>query len=694
MTAHDANEATWYVVRYEEDFLAPVPFAGDPNAPFGADSYPWLSDTVFYDRARHVLELLPEPLDPRRAVRPPPGLAVDVDGTIYRVDPRTGELRIVFCDGSDAKFPCEPQVLARPAGIAIDARGFILVADPAARRVVVLSRTDGGAGAMVELVLAGGMLEPVDVAVGFDGRYFVADRAAGRIEVFDRRGNHAGGFAARNGEGLPALPSPIAVMIDSDGTLLVADATHPRLLRFGTGACNPELAPADQACAVAAALGEPLDDAQLSALAAALAGGDVALEALARAYGTRAPRFLGVGCCPLDANDRIVRLAAVHRAIRLLTLVLDREYETTGTFISRRLDAGVPGTTWHKITIEAALPTKTAIVVETATSDDPMPVSLVWSAPDTAAGAPIPFIGTAPPIRMPGGAMSGPDDPVCDQLIQSAPGRFLWLRVTLQGDGTATPSLAVVRASYPRVSYLDLLPAVYRRDPGASLFTERFLALFEREFTGVEDRFVRFIDELDPKVAPRDMIDWLGALIDLAFDPSWSLEKRRALVGEAMELYAMRGTPRGIERYVEIYTGRKPLVVEAFLERPHRPPLLGRPAAILGCGLPLIECSPRETPDATLYAAYAHRFRVYVYLDDPCDEPVVVPVVNRIVEVNKPAHTIHELCLVYPGAEVGISTSVGIGLVLGTAATPPVIQLATGPAGSGASVLGEDTILK
>lgn len=691
MTAHDANEATWYVVRYEEDFLAPKPFAGDPNAPFAADSYPWLSDTLFYDRARHVLELLPKPLDPRHAVRPPPGLAVDVDGTIYRVDPRTGELRIVFCDGSDARFPCEPQVLARPAGIAIDPRHFILVADPAARRVVVLSRTDGGAGAMVELVLAGGMIEPVDVAVGFDGRYFVADRAAGRIEVFDRRGNHIGGFVARNADHLPALPSPIAVLIDADGTLLVGDAAHPRLLRFGTGACDPQRSPADQACAVTPAMGEPLDDAQLAAMTATLAGGDVALDALARAYGTRAPRFLGVTCCPLDANDAVVRLAAVHRAIRLLMLVLDREYETSGTFVSRRLDSGVPATTWHKITIEAALPAKTSIVVETATSDDPMPVSLVWSAPDDKSGKPIAFVGTAPPIRLPGGAMTDPDRPVCDQLIQSAPGRFLWLRVTLQGDGTATPSLAVVRASYPRVSYLELLPAVYRRDPDAGLFAERFLALFEREFTGVEDRYVRFVRELDPAAAPLEMIDWLAALIDLAFDPSWPLDKRRALVGEAMKLYAMRGTPRGIERYVEIYTGRKPLVVEAFLERPHRPPLLGRPAAILGC-VPLLECCAHVTPEATLFAAYAHRFRVYVYLDDPCDEPVVVAVVNRIVEVNKPAHTIHELSLVYPGAEVGISTSVGIDLVLGAPPSPPVIQLANGPA-STASVLGEDTIL-
>jgi phage tail-like protein len=687
MPARDANNATWYVLRYEEDFLGP----GDPNAPFAAESRPWLEDTAFYDAARHVLELLPEPLDPRRAVRPPPGLAVDVTGDIYRVDPRTGALRIVRCDSSDEPFPCEPQVLARPAGIAIDARGFVLVADPAARRVVALHHEDGS----VQLVLAAGMTEPIDIAVGLDGSYFVADRAAGRIEVFSSRGVHLGGFDARNAAGLPATPSPIAVMIDSDGTLLVADSSHPRLLRFGTGACDPRLGSAEQVCTPTAAIGEPLDDAQLTTLTAALAGGDVALDALARAYGTRAPRFLGGACCPLAPNAGIVRLAGVHRAIRLLSLALGRRFEASGVFISRALDSGIPATTWHRIALDADLPPGTSIVVETATSDDPTPIAVTWSVPRDADGAPIPFVAAAPPLRLPGGAMSPPGAPVTDQLIQSPPGRFLWLRATLRSDGTATPSLRAVRATYPRVSYLELLPGVFRRDPDAGLFAERFLALFERVFTGIEDSYVELTRQLDPAAAPREVIDWLAALIDLAFDPSWSLAKRRALVGEAMELYALRGTPRGIARYVEIYTGMRPVVIEGFLERPSCPAFLGGAAAILGCGMPLVECRSLGTPHDALYAAYAHRFRVYAYLDDPCDEQVVLPVIERIVEVNKPAHAVHEVCVVYPGAQLGITASVGIGLVVGGAGSPATrLGGCDAPlAGDVAGVLGGDTVL-
>jgi len=669
MPARDANDATWYVLRYDEDFLAPASVAGDPDAPFAVESYPWLEDTLLYDPARHVLELLPEPLDPKHAATPPPGLAIDVTGVIYRVDPRTGALRIVHCDGSEQPFPCEPHVLARPAGIAIDARGWIWIADPAARRVVGLHPDDGS----VQLVLArsgpDALVEPLDVVVGFDGRYFVADRGSGRIEVFSATGRYLTGFVARNAAGLPVVPTPIAVMIDADGTLLVADGSHPTLLRFGTGACDPTLSPTDQVCIAPAPIGEPLADAQLQTLLATLAGGDVALDALARAYGLRAPRFLGMTCCPLDDNAGIVRLAAVHRALRLLRLALERHYEPSGAFVSRALDGGVPGTVWHRIELDAALPAGTSITVETATSDDPTPLAVTWSAPLDSDGNPIAFRS----------------DGVPDHLIQSPPGRFLWARVTLRSDGTATPTLRWLQITYPRVSYLELLPAVYRRDPDAGLFAERFLALFERVFTGIEDSYVEFTRQLDPAAAPRDVIDWLAALIDLAFDPSWSLAKRRALVGEAMQLYAMRGTPRGIARYVEIYTGMRPVVIEAFLERPQRPAFLGRPAAILGCGMPLTECTPRATPDSALYATYAHRFRVYAYLEDPCDEPVVLRVIERIVEVNKPAHAIHEVCAVYPGAQVGVSTSVGIGLVLGAAATPALAE--------GERVLGQDTVL-
>ena len=113
-------------------------------------------------------------------------------------------------------------------------------------------------------------------------------------------------------------------MVDADGAVLVADARHPRLLRF-----SPD--------------GAPLSEPSLAARAGALAGGDVALDALEQAYGKRLPRArAGVcgTCAPADAIGR--RLAEVHTSLRLLALRLAHSYAPSGQFVSAALDGGRP----------------------------------------------------------------------------------------------------------------------------------------------------------------------------------------------------------------------------------------------------------------------------------------------------------------------------------------------------------------
>jgi phage tail-like protein len=649
VSARDANDATWYMLRYAEDFVARG--TPSPQAPFGDPSAPYLEPSLFFDGERGRLELLPEP--PEHEVLPLSGLAVDIQGELYRVDPATGRLRVRRCDGSEQALTCEPHVLIQPAGLALDRRGLLYVADPAARRVVVLLPEDGS----VQAVLDGALTEPVDVAVSAEGWSYVADRA-GALVVYTPR-------FARHARFIPTLPSggaprPIGVMIAEDGSVLVADARHPRLLRF---------TPA----------GEPLGDVELRALAASLAGGDVALDALERAYGARAPRFLAAGCCPLPGNDGGVRLASVHRALRLLRLSLGRQFQRNGVFVSRALDSGVPGTTWHKVELDAELPPGTSVTIETLTAEGAPPPpgpAPAWEAPRDASGAARPFRPEVP-----------------DQLVQSPPGRFLWLRVTLSSDGTETPSVRAIRVRSPRNSYATLLPPAFLADPEAALFVPRFLSLFEHVFTDIEDRYDTFNRQLFPGAAPREVIDWLATLIDLAFDPSWSLERRRALVAEGISLYRTRGTVRGLERYVEIYTGVRPRVVERFLSRPGRPAFLGRPGSILGCGLPLLS-RPDATPDGVLYDAYAHRFLVHMYVDDSCDAEVMRKVVDHIIEVNKPAHTVHELRLVFPDAQVGLQSTVGLDFVVGAAqaSKAQVGDPLEGPPPRGGT-LGKDTVL-
>ena len=646
MPAHDSNDATWYVLRYAEDFVARAGVFRDPSVPFDDPTAPYLEPTLLFDERRSVLELQVEaPLD---AVDPPPGIAVGPDGTIWCVA-GDGGLVTVACDGTRAPFVCEPGILAQPAGLALDRRGFLYVADPGAHRVVVFDTTDG----TVRDVLGGGgstgtLAAPIDVAVASSGLVFVADRDSGRVAVFSSSMRPRASFELAGAPG--KSPRPIAVMVDASGNVLIADAWFPRLLNY-----TPD--------------GTRLADVEPSSLVAHLAGGEIAHGTWTRAYGERMPLFLVGTCgpCATAADDGAARLAEVHRALRLLALHLGRRFTTSGFFISRALDGGRPDVPWHRIAVElnGEPPVGTAVFIESFTSDTNTPGSPVWDAPRTASGQPISF--TTHPV----------------QLVQSSRGRYLWLRMTLVSEhGNATPSVKAVRVWYPRVSWLELLPAAYRRDPDAAVFLDSFLALFEHVFTRIEDRYARFSRELNPDAAPRDVIDWLAALIDLAFDPSWPVERRRALVAEAMSLYRTRGTVAGIERYVEIYTGMRPTIVEAWLERPAQPAFLGRPGSILGCGLPILggRRPTAAVPDDELWAAYAHRFTIHVYIDHRCDTEVMLRAVDRIVEVNKPAHTAHRLEAIFQDARIGLQSRVGLDLVLGG---PP----------AAAGVIGVDAVL-
>lgn len=133
------------------------------------------------------------------------------------------------------------------------------------------------------------------------------------------------------------------------------------------------------------------------------------------------------------------------------------------------------------------------------------------------------------------------------------------------------------------------------------------------------------------------------------------------------------------------------MVLESFLDRPGGPPLLGVPGTVLGCNLRLCPCEATSTPEATLYARHAHRFAVVVPLVAPCDAELMGAVVERIVAVNKPAHTEHSVEIAQAEARLGLQDRVGIDLVIGVESAPE-FQLAGGPA-SKSSVLGQDSVL-
>ena len=179
--------------------------------------------------------------------------------------------------------------------------------------------------------------------------------------------------------------------------------------------------------------------------------------------------------------------------------------------------------------------------------------------------------------------------------------------------------------------YLKYLPALYQDDE----LMARFLMLFESFWAPIEGQIDHLAFYFDPRMTPSDFLPWLASWLDLELDERWPEERRRQLIRSAVSLYRKRGTRRGLEEFLEIYTGERPQIVE------HRARnfFLGADG-LLGPGSAL----GRDN--------VAHTFTVTVRLPPAPGEDEEERtrhererrrIIRAIIEAEKPAHTGYEL---------------------------------------------------
>jgi phage tail-like protein len=351
----------------------------------------------------------------------------------------------------------------------------------------------------------------------------------------------------------------------------------------------------------------------------------------------------------------------------IIKLELVERFVSSAGYISKALDSGIPGIQWHKFILDRDLPDPANDLVEVSyyasddnsSKDDPPPdESSQW-------------------VR----ALPNP----ADALILDTRGRYLWFRVRLfSRDNLATPKVRSIRAFLPRLSYLRYLPALYQEDERSKEFLERFLSLFETFFTQNDEEIFSFTKYLDPRATPEGFLPWLASWLALGIDENWSKSSIREFIERAPELYKMRGTRKGIEEIILIYLGdlseKRSQKMSAYFfdtkgvdlismnEGAASPQggnkgsnidkVMNREYKFMIFESFQLDCIRDNKEYMNLFCADHYTFCVLLnpYLVDKRR----LEVIRRIVENEKPAHTVGQVILLQPSFYLGMHTYMGI----------------------------------
>jgi phage tail-like protein len=180
--------------------------------------------------------------------------------------------------------------------------------------------------------------------------------------------------------------------------------------------------------------------------------------------------------------------------------------------------------------------------------------------------------------------------------------------------------------------YIKYLPAVYAEQDE---LMGRFLMLFESVWTPLGAQIDAMHHYLDPLTAPAGLLPWLAHCVDLALSDQWTEPQRRRLIASALPLYRRRGTRRGLQDFLEIYTGQRPQIVE------HRANNLR-----LGSGSRLstsVALGQRNIPHTFTVVLSLAPVQAATSQERSRKEADRQRMVEAIIEAEKPAHTAYTL---------------------------------------------------
>ena len=294
-------------------------------------------------------------------------------------------------------------------------------------------------------------------------------------------------------------------------------------------------------------------------------------------------------------------------------------------YVAKPFDSSSERTIWHKLVLDCKIPTNTQIDVFYYADD-------LSSLPEYPSWKKTPF---------------NPSD-----VLIEAQGRFLWTKIVLTSlDGNSSPEINSIKAFFPRLTYLEFLPAIYSADNASKDFLAKFLSIFETVQSSIDEKINSVSRYFDPNATPDEFLEWLSMWLGHRLDQKWTNKKARILLESLPQIYKNRGTRRGLEQILSIYLGssskhvsffknEKFLIIEGFQ---------------IGCNSNSVEIN----------ALYGNNpFSFFVLLNSLEVKREFLDEIRKLVDQEKPAHTVGYVVMVEPWFELNNHTYLGVNTYL------------------------------
>ncbi len=228
-----------------------------------------------------------------------------------------------------------------------------------------------------------------------------------------------------------------------------------------------------------------------------------------------------------------------------------------------------------------------------------------------------------------------------DVLLFKAEGRYLWFKLEFITYNTLPPRIEQLRLEFPRQTIADYLPQFYKENPQSFDFLSRFLGVYQSFMGDLEEEIMGVSRYFDPQFVEGDFLKWLGEWVAVDRSSMWQEKQLRQLIQRSFSLYKLKGTKEGLMQILELYIGKRPVIIETYEVMNH------------------YSKSTYEENYKLLYGNDQYVFFVLVDEENVPNQQVLLEI-KRIVSLHKPAHTVAEVIVLKPLMTLGGHTYLGL----------------------------------